>query len=235
MVQFDYKNTLIILTRNFMKKNYQIEFDKIIQETEKSDVLPTLLLHSCCAPCSSHVLSLLTSIFSVTVFYYNPNIFPKDEYEHRKNEQLRYIAAVSFDNPVSVLDCDYESDLFSVFVKGLESEPEGGARCVKCFELRLEKTASEAAKSGFSFFSSTLTVSPHKNAGQINTIGESLQARYGVKWLFSDYKKRDGYRHSVELSRQYELYRQSYCGCIFSANELNHLHTTNREAVSNDR
>lgn len=175
-----------------------------------------LLLHSCCAPCSSAVLECLTPHFSVTVFYFNPNIFPDAEYLRRKDEQLRLIQTASYPNPVSVLDCDCDYQTFLASVCGLESCPEGGARCQNCFSLRLRETASAAKSRGFPLFGTTLTVSPHKDAAAINRIGEALAAEYDVRWLPGDFKKKNGYLRSAELSRIFGLYRQDYCGCEFS-------------------
>lgn len=195
------------------KVNYQKELDKII---EQKDDVPTLLLHSCCAPCSSYVIEYLSNFFKITVFYYNPNIAPKEEYDFRSSEQKRLISQMPTKYPVTYTDEDYDSTQFYKAVKGLEKEPEGGRRCEKCFELRIGRTAEKAAEGGFDYFATTLTISPLKNAELINKIGELLAERYSVKWLPSDFKKKGGYKRSIELSRIYELYRQSYCGCVFS-------------------
>lgn len=193
-----------------------MNFDKQMWEEIKSlDTVPSLLLHSCCAPCSSTVISILSNYFKVTVFYYNPNIDTKEEYEKRKKEQIKFINEYQTKNKVSFLDCDYEQESFLNRVRGLENEPERGARCPVCFKLRLEKTAKEAKKSKFDYFATTLTLSPYKNALQINEIGMFLEKNIGVKYLVSDFKKNDGYKKSIEYSKKFNLYRQDYCGCKF--------------------
>lgn len=194
-----------------------MNFDKQMWEKiESLDTIPSLLLHSCCAPCSSTVISILSNYFKVTVFYYNPNIDTKEEYEKRKKEQIKFINEYQAKNKVSFLDCDYEQESFLNKVRGLENEPERGARCPVCFKLRLEKTAKEAKKSKFDYFATTLTLSPYKNALQINEIGRFLEKNIGVKYLVSDFKKNDGYKKSIEYSKKFNLYRQDYCGCKFS-------------------
>ncbi len=175
-----------------------------------------LLLHSCCAPCSSHVISYLTNFFDITIFYYNPNISPKSEYEKRKKEQIRLIKEIDKINNIDIIDCDYDNDLYEEKIKGLEDEPERGSRCTVCFELRLSKTAEYAKKLNYDFFCSTLTVSPYKNSKLLNEIGKKMESIYGVTWLYSDFKKENGYKHSIELSKKYNLYRQDYCGCKYS-------------------
>ncbi len=172
-----------------------------------------LLLHSCCAPCSSYCLKETAKAFRVTVFYYNPNLDCEAEYVKRKSEQLRFLRETGY---ADFLDCDYSPEEFAEAVEGYEQEPEGGARCSRCFRLRLEKTARAAKAGGFDYFGTTLTVSPVKNAALINEIGYELQDLYGVKYLPSDFKKRGGYYESVALSKQYGLYRQNYCGCVYS-------------------
>lgn len=192
-----------------MKKKY----DEILLEIIKNlDKKPKLLLHSCCAPCSSYVITYLKDYFNITIFYYNPNISPKEEYEKRKREQIRLIKKLG----VSFLDCDYDNDKYEEVICGLENEPERGKRCTKCFNLRLGYTAEEAQKNNFDFFGTTLTVSPYKNSDLINEIGEKLEKKYNIKWLYSDFKKKEGYKKSIELSKKYNLYRQNYCGCIYS-------------------
>lgn len=176
---------------------------------------PKLLLHSCCAPCSSAVLERLTPEYSVTVFYYNPNIYPAAEYERRKAEQLDFIAR-AWGESVAVIDCDYETKAFDTAVLGLENCREGTERCAACFALRLSKTAQAAAERGFDLFCTTLTVSPHKNAALVNEAGREAGKAAGVAYLESDFKKRDGYLRSLRLSSEYGLYRQSYCGCRYS-------------------
>ena len=191
--------------------NFQKGLDTILQNLEHT---PTLLLHSCCAPCSSYVISYLSNYFNITVFYYNPNIYPRDEYEKRKAEQIRFINEYKTKNPVSFLDCEYNADEFFEAAKGLENEPERGARCEKCFLLRLSKTAKAAENGNFDYFATTLTVSPYKNAELINRIGSSIPCH--SKYLPSDFKKREGYKKSIMLSEVYGLYRQNFCGCVYS-------------------
>lgn len=198
------------------KINYQKELDKIIQQLEREDITPSLLLHSCCAPCSSYVLEYLSQYFSVTVFYYNPNISKKEEYEKRKAEQIRLIGEMKTKNKVSFLDCDYNPAEFFDCAKGYENCTEGGERCFRCYRLRLEKAAQTAKKQNFDYFCTTLSISPLKNAQKINEIGFDVESEQGVKWLPSDFKKREGYKRSIELSRQFDLYRQNYCGCVYS-------------------
>ncbi len=191
--------------------NYQNVLMDIINSLEYK---PNLLLHSCCGPCSTQVLSFLAPYFNITVLYYNPNIEPFSEYEKRKQEQIRFIKEFNHSN-ITFLDCDYDNNAFTEAVKGLENEKEGGARCPVCFRVRLEKTARVAKEKKYDFFGTTLTVSPYKNSKQINLIGHALEKRYNVKFLYSDFKKKDGYKKSIELSKQYNLYRQNYCGCNY--------------------
>lgn len=195
------------------KINYQKQMEERI---EKLTSTPTLLLQSCCGPCSSYVLEVLSEFFKITVLYYNPNIFPEEEYNKRLLEQKRIIEEMSFKNPVSFLDCDYNEQEFLSFVTGYESEREGGARCEKCFRLRMEKTAQLAKEKGYDFFTTTLSVSPHKNAPLLNKIGEELSEKYSVEFLPADFKKKEGYKRSIILSKEHNLYRQEYCGCRFS-------------------
>ena len=190
--------------------NYQIELEKILNNLDDKK---TLLLHSCCAPCSSYVITYLKDYFDITVLYYNPNIEPIEEYEKRKNEQIRLCNMFN----IKVLDCDYDNDLFHETVKGLEDVKEGGARCFKCYELRLKKTASLAKN--YDYFGTTLTVSPFKNSNKLNEIGLNLEKEYHVKYLVSDFKKKEGYKKSILLSKEYNLYRQDFCGCIYSMKE----------------
>ena len=191
------------------------DYNKLMLERlSAAQTPPSLLLHSCCAPCSSHCLSVLAPLAKVTVLYFNPNIFPAEEYEKRKSEQMRFIKEAY--PQVKVCDCDYDHTLFLAAVKGLEGEKEGGARCTECFRLRLTAAAQTAKTLGCDMFATTLTVSPHKNAPLINEIGREIQAREGVEFLPSDFKKKEGYKHSILLSRRYSLYRQNYCGCEFS-------------------
>ncbi len=201
-----------------MKTDYNKEMEKILEKIENENTCPTLLLHTCCAPCSTAVIKRLANYFKITVFYYNPNISPKEEYEKRKEEQKRFIKESALKN-ITLLDCDYENELFTQIAKGLEQEKEGGKRCPKCFNLRLEKTAKKAKEENFDYFGTSLTVSPYKNAEILNKIGKMLEEKYQVTFLPSDFKKKNGYKESIELSKKYHLYRQDYCGCIFSKEE----------------
>lgn len=193
-----------------------VNYDKRMQEELRGAQDKRLLLHSCCAPCSSHCLSELSPQIGVTVFYYNPNLDCAEEYEKRKREQIRFLRETGL---ADFLDCDYAPEDYISAVRGLEGEKEGGARCAVCFRLRLERTAREAKLRGFDYFATTLTVSPLKNAKLINTIGFAVAEEVGVPYLPSDFKKRGGYLHSVRLSEEYGLYRQDYCGCAFSKAE----------------
>lgn len=192
-----------------MKENYNNIFEDIVA---KLNYRPKVLLHSCCAPCSSHVVTLLKEYFDVTVLYYNPNIYPLEEYLKRKNEQIKLLEILN----IPIMDIDYNHNEFKENVKGLEDEKEGGARCNKCFALRLEKTAILAQLNQFEYFCTTLTVSPYKNSQIINKMGAILEQKYNVKYLYSDFKKKEGYKKSIELSKKYDLYRQHYCGCEYS-------------------
>jgi len=196
--------------------NYQAVLERTIAAR---DGTPSLLLHSCCAPCSSYVLEYLSRYFRITVFYYNPNIYPPDEFFRRRTEQERLISLLPAENPIGFIGGEYESERFYETVKGLERIPEGGERCFACYRLRLEKAARLAAEKGFDYFTTTLSISPHKNAKKLNEIGGELAEKYGVSYLFSDFKKKNGYKRSCELSREYKLYRQSFCGCEFSRAE----------------
>ncbi len=187
-----------------------------LKELESIKGRPKLLLHSCCAPCSSWVITFLTNYFDITILYYNPNIAPAEEYYKRKAEQIRLINEIDHAGTIDIIDCDYDNDIYEDRIKGYEDCPERGARCTICFNLRLEKTAKIAKDNNYDYFCSTLTVSPYKNAKLINEIGEKLGTSYNIKWLYSDFKKNDGYKHSIELSKKYNLYRQDYCGCIYS-------------------
>ncbi len=196
------------------KKNYQIMLDTILKGL--GDEAPTLMLHSCCAPCSSYVLEYLAEYFKITVVYYNPNISPEEEFRKREEEQRRFISQLPVKNPITLLTQSYDPNEFYEAVKGLEQEPEGGKRCFVCYRLRLERAARLAKEQGFDWFTTTLTLSPLKNSQIINRIAEEVSQKYGVKNLPSDFKKREGYKRSIELSREYGLYRQNYCGCEFS-------------------
>lgn len=201
---------------NYRNINYQKELDKLIDVIQKEGRVPTLLLHSCCAPCSSYVLEYLSEYFEITVFYYNPNIFLESEYTKRLLEQQTLIGDMHFKNPVSFLAGNYDKEKFYEMAAGMEHLKEGGARCFKCYELRLTEAAEMAVKGGFDYFTTTLSISPLKNAEKLNSIGTKIASRYGVKYLQSDFKKKNGYKRSIELSKEYGLYRQDYCGCEFS-------------------
>ena len=196
--------------------NYQKELDKLLAQLEKEERVPSLLLHSCCAPCSSYVLEYLGQYFNITVFYYNPNIFPESEYTKRILEQQTLIGQMRVKYPVSFIAGSYDKDRFYEMTKGLEHVKEGGERCLKCYELRLRESAWIAKSGGFDYFTTTLSISPMKNAVRLNEIGLRLQEEYGVNYLISDFKKKNGYKRSIELSKEYGLYRQDYCGCEFS-------------------
>lgn len=199
------------------KVNYQKELEKMLKTQEGT--VPSLLLHSCCAPCSSYALEYLSRYFRITVFYYNPNIAPESEYRHRVDEQKRLISQMPHVYPVQFLEGHYDPKEFYEAVRGLEQIPEGGARCHACFRLRLEEAARQAAGGGFDYFTTTLTISPMKDAQVLNKTGMEAAEKYGAVWLPSDFKKKNGYRRSVELSQEYGLYRQDYCGCVFSRRE----------------
>ncbi|MBQ5734401.1 MAG: epoxyqueuosine reductase QueH [Lachnospiraceae bacterium] len=198
------------------KVNYQKELDKTIDKITREGVIPTLFLHSCCAPCSSYVLKYLSDYFKITIFYYNPNISPEDEYRERVREQIRLINEMPVKNKVEFMEGRYEPEVFYEMAKGMEDIPEGGERCFKCYELRLREAAVIAKDRGFDYFTTTLSISPLKNAAKLNEIGLKLEEEYNIKYLLSDFKKKEGYKQSVELSKEYNLYRQNYCGCAFS-------------------
>lgn len=198
------------------KENYQHILDRTLTQIEETNQRPKLLLHSCCAPCSSYVLEYLTTYFDITIFYYNPNISPKKEFLFRAEEQQKLIEKMPLPTPVSFLLGEYDSESFFTLAKGHEMEPEGGPRCKACYTLRLRKTAEEAKHRGFDYFTTTLSISPHKDAQALNQIGKQLAEEYDIPYLFSDFKKRDGYRRSCQLSKIYNLYRQDYCGCSYS-------------------
>lgn len=216
-------------------RNYQKELDKLLERLSAENgqgEVPRLFLHSCCAPCSSYVLEYLREYFQITVFYYNPNISMEEEYRKRVAEQKRLIHAYNeglgketqggknvMGYPIAVEEGDYEPERFFEIAKGLEQCPEGGERCFACYEQRLRKTAERAREEGFPYFATTLTISPLKNAAKLNEIGEQLAGEYGVRWLPSDFKKKNGYKRSIELSKEYDLYRQDYCGCVYSKAE----------------
>ena len=198
------------------KINYQKKLEEIISTLEGK---PTLLLHSCCGPCSTEVIDFLKDYFDITIYYYNPNIEPYEEYLHRKSEQQRFLKEYE-KAEIKFLDCDYDNASFTEMAKGLEDIPEGGARCYKCFYLRMKKTAQVAKENDFEYFGTTLTVSPHKNSSIINEIGKLISEECNIKYLYGDFKKNDGYKKSIELSKRYNLYRQDYCGCLYGRSKI---------------
>lgn len=193
--------------------NYQLELEKTLKDIKGTK--PRLLLHVCCAPCSSYVLTYLCDYFDITILYYNPNISPFEEYEKRLNEAKRLVKELNKDN-IHIMECEYENEKFENIAKGLEDAPEGGIRCRKCYKLRIEETAKYAKENNFDYFTTTLTISPLKNSQVLNQIGKELEEKYNVKYLYSDFKKKEGYKTSIILSKKYNLYRQNYCGCIYS-------------------
>lgn len=195
------------------KRNYQRELEELLTTLT---IRPTLLLHCCCAPCSSYSLEYLSSYFDITVFFYNPNITEQEEYEKRRTEEIRFLQEYPFYNPVHWMEAEFQPEQFWKIADGLENVPEGGIRCFQCYELRLRQTAKAAKVGNFDYFCTTLSISPHKNADKLMEIGEKLQKEYQVKYLPTDLKKKNGYKRSIELSGEYHLYRQNYCGCIFS-------------------
>lgn len=198
-----------------MKRNYETEMLALLATARKGE---RLLLHSCCAPCSSACLERLKDTFTITVLYYNPNIDERSEYEKRKAEQIRFLRETGW---ADILDCDHDPSAFERIAQGYETEPERGARCYRCYALRLSKTAQLAKENGFAYFATTLTLSPHKNAEWLNEIGQNEATRYGLNYIFSDFKKQGGYYRSIDLSKEYNLYRQDFCGCRFSKREGN--------------
>lgn len=199
-----------------MKTNYQTILDEIIKENQKLNRKPKVLMHSCCAPCSSYVLEYLSKYFEITLFFYNPNITDEDEFNKRKEELIRLNKEIAPQNAIDIIVGEYEPDKFMSMAKGLEDLPEGSNRCFKCYEMRLRKTAELARDKQFDYFCTTLSISPYKNADKLNSIGELLSQEYNIPYLYSDFKKNNGYKKSIELSKKYHLYRQNYCGCIFS-------------------
>lgn len=202
-----------------MSINYQRQLDAEIQQIVQEGRRPTLLLHSCCAPCSSYVLEYLTAYFDITILYYNPNIAPTEEFVRRAEEQRRLIDEIPLSSPVRLIVGHYDPEEFYAIAKGRETEPEGGERCFACYRLRLEEAAKTAAEMGFDYFTTTLSISPHKNAEVLNAIGKELADIYHTRYLFADFKKKNGYKRSCELSLTYHLYRQDYCGCAYSKAE----------------
>ena len=216
------QESLKLCPDDYKGRNYQKELEEVLKNITKTykagagDDAPVLLLHSCCAPCSSYVISYLSDYFKITVFYFNPNISEQEEYLRRVEEQKRFISEFKTKYKVSFIEGRYNPEEFFEIAKGIENEPEGGLRCARCFRLRLEESAKEAARIGADYFTTTLTISPMKSAPLINSIGDVIGKAYGVKYLFSDFKKNEGYKRSVELSKKHNLYRQDYCGCVYS-------------------
>ena len=202
------------------KRNYQKELDSLISNMEKEGKVPKLFLHSCCAPCASYVLEYLSNYFEITVFYYNPNIYPPEEYHERAAEQKRFIEQFPAKHPISYVEGAYDTKRFYEMARGLEKVPEGGERCFKCYGLRLRESAILAKEGGFDYFTTTLTISPLKNADWLNEIGRCEGEKEGILFLPSDFKKKDGYKRSIQLSKDFELYRQDFCGCGFSKAEM---------------
>ncbi len=199
-----------------MNINYQLMLDREIEKIAAESRRPRLLLHACCAPCSSYVLEYLCKFFDITLYFYNPNISPEGENDFRAQELIRLVGEMQGEGTVPVVVEKYEPEVFLEAVKGLEELPEGGARCAACYRLRLEKTAEAASSQGYDYFTTTLSISPYKRADWLNSIGAELSEKYSVPYLFSDFKKKNGYKRSCELSVKYGLYRQDYCGCEFS-------------------
>ncbi len=202
-----------------MKHNYQIILDKTIEALKREGKRPSLLLHACCAPCSSYVLEYLCEFFDITLLFYNPNITVEKEHELRYKELTRLVSDMGLEGKVGFADSKYEPERFFEIARGLENVPEGGERCKKCYALRLQKTAEIAAKGGFDYFTTTLSISPYKNAEWLNEIGSQAADKTGTSYLYSDFKKRGGYKRSCELSEEFGLYRQDFCGCAYSKAE----------------
>ena len=202
-----------------MAENYQRTLDRELEKITAAGIRPRLLLHACCAPCSSYVLEYLSRYFAITALYYNPNISPAEEFRHRSEELQRLIREMPLSAPVEFVEGTYDPDRFFAMAKGLEALPEGGERCFRCYRLRLEEAAQVAVSGRFDYFTTTLSISPLKNAEKLNAIGRELSAQYGVPYLYSDFKKREGYKRSCALSAEYHLYRQNYCGCVYSKRE----------------
>ena len=198
------------------KVNYQKQLDQTIEQLQREQSVPRLLMHSCCAPCSSYCLSYLAQYFQITVFYYNPNIAPEAEYQKRVQEQRRLLGQLPVKYPVEFAEGKYDPETFFDMARGMEKLPEGGERCFACYRLRLSEAASYAKAHGYDFFTTTLSISPLKNAEKLNQIGAELADTFGVRYLFSDFKKKEGYKKSTEISKEYHMYRQYYCGCVYS-------------------
>ena len=206
------------------KENYQLLLERTLCSLEGLEKKKTLLLHACCAPCSSYVLEYLSKYFDITLFFYNPNIYPEEEFRFREDELRRLIGEMPLPSGVNIISGRYEPTEFFDIARGYEELPEGDERCHRCYALRLEESARAAKEGGFDYFCTTLSISPYKNAEWLNTIGKEMSEKYGVGYLFSDFKKKNGYKRSCQLSEQYSLYRQDYCGCVFSKREAEKRH-----------
>lgn len=213
------------------KRNYQRELDGIINNLRTTGERPLLFLHCCCAPCSSYVLEYLSEYFQMVLYFYNPNITDAAEYEKRKAELMRLVREGGYSGGIDIVDEDFDSSLFFRMTRGLEEEPECGRRCFICYEMRLRKTAEMAVGKGADYFCTTLSISPHKQADKLMEMGEQLGDEYGIAYLPSDFKKNNGYKRSIELSREYGLYRQNYCGCVYSRQEAKQKKLVQREGV----
>ncbi len=213
-----------------MKENYQKKLDELIALNQKNNTIPSLLLHSCCAPCSSYCIEYLSQYFDITLYFYNPNISYKEEFAKRADELTRLINSMPLTRKVNLVIENFEPDEFYQIAKGLEKEPERGARCEKCFYLRLDKSAQYAKAHNYDYFSTTLSISPHKDAQLLNEIGAKISSIYKVDYLFSDFKKKNGYKRSIDLSNEYNLYRQNYCGCVYSKQASEEGFLFNRKA-----
>ena len=199
--------------------NYQKLLDELLEKLKDKNKIPKLLLHACCGPCSSYVLEYLSNFFEITVYYYNPNIYPESEYYRRLEEAKKFISSFSTKNKVNFVEDEYDSNKFYSSIRGLEKLGERSERCYKCYEFRMKNAAKYASINNFDYFTTTLSISPYKNADWINEIGMILEKEYNIKYLFSDFKKKNGYKRSLELSKEYNLYRQDYCGCVYSKQE----------------
>lgn len=196
--------------------NYQKKLDEIIEQLKISNKTPKLLLHACCAPCSSYVLEYLSNYFDITIYYYNPNIYPENEYMRRMNELKEFIKVFDLKHTINFIEEKYDPKNYYKNIKGLENLGEKSIRCFNCYKFRLDKSASFAKTNNFDYFTTTLSISPYKNSQWINEIGKELEMKYNIKYLYADFKKKNGYKRSIELSKIYNLYRQDYCGCVYS-------------------
>ena len=206
--------------------NYQKLLDETLEKIKLENNIPSLLLHACCAPCSSYVLEYLSKYFNITIYYYNPNIHPIDEYTRRIEELRKFLKEYKTKNKVELIEEKYDTKDYYLAIKGLETLPERSEKCYKCYEFRMKKAAQYAKENKFDYFTTTLSISPYKNANWINDIGKNLEKEYGIKYLYADFKKKDGYKRSLELSREYNLYRQDYCGC--NSSKLESIDRNNR-------